>query len=103
MDATIRKLTIVCPAVVEIALIECLDALEPALPGYTILAGEGRGQNMDLPSAAERVRGAMRVFTVQMILPEADIPRILEAVRTACPRPNIAYWVEPVLDFGRLT
>ena len=37
MDATIRKLTIVCPAVVEIALIECLDALEPALPGLSLI------------------------------------------------------------------
>lgn len=102
MDQTLRKLTLVGPAAIESALIDCLDGMEPALPGYTILSGEGRGASADLPSPAERVRGAMRVITVLMILPEREIHPILEAVRQACPRPNIAFWVEPILDFGRL-
>jgi hypothetical protein len=48
------------------------------------------------------VKGAMKIITVLMILPENVIPLVLEAVRVACPRRQISYWIEPVLDFGRL-
>ncbi|MBY9068212.1 DUF3240 family protein [Hyphomonas sp. WL0036] len=102
MDTTLRKLTLVAPALIQVTLMDCLDAIEPALAGYTVLTGEGRGDGADLPTAAERVRGAMRVVTVLMVVPEREIAPILEAVRQACPRPNIAYWVEPILEFGRL-
>jgi hypothetical protein len=57
---------------------------------------------MDLASTAEKVKGAMKIITVLMILPENVIPLVLEAVRVACPRRQISYWIEPVLDFGRL-
>lgn len=102
MDQTLRKLTLVGPVAIESAMIDCLDRLKPDLPGYTIISGEGRGLEADLPSPAERVRGAMRVITVLIILQEMQITPVLEAIREACPRPNIAFWVEPILDFGRL-
>lgn len=102
MDTALRKLTLVCPARIETALVDCLDGLDPALRGYTILRGEGRGASADLPTTAERVRGAMQVITVQIVLPNERISPLLEAVAVACPRPNLAYWIEPILDFGRL-
>jgi hypothetical protein len=57
---------------------------------------------MHLSSSAEKVKGAMRVFAVLIILPEEHINAVLEAIRRACPRRQISYWIEPVLDFGRL-
>lgn len=102
MDAALHKLTIACPASIEAALVDCLDNHRPELPGYTLARGDGRGSLSQLASAGERVRGAMKMILVLIILPEADVPPVLEAVRRACPRPNIAYWIEPVLDFGRL-
>ena len=102
MDTPLRKLTLVCPKSIEPTLLDTLEGLDPALPGYTSQDGLGRGSSMDLASTAEKVKGAMKVFTVTIILPEGGIPVVLEAVRIACPRRQISYWIEPVLDFGRL-
>ncbi|MEZ5945714.1 MAG: DUF3240 family protein [Hyphomonas sp.] len=102
MDTPLRKLTLVCPKSIEPTLLDTLDGLVPELPGYTSQDGLGRGSSMDLASTAEKVKGAMRIFTVIMVLPEDGIAHVLEAVRRACPRRQISYWVEPVLDFGRL-
>ncbi|MEZ6000921.1 DUF3240 family protein [Hyphomonas sp.] len=102
MDSPLRKLTLVCPRSIEPTLLDTLDGLDPPLPGYTSHDGLGRGSSMDLASTAEKVKGAMKIFTVQMVLPENVIPMVLEAVRQACPRRQISYWIEPILDFGRL-
>ena len=102
MDAPLRKLTLVCPKSIEPTLLDTLDGLVPELPGYTSQDGLGRGRSMDLASTAEKVKGAMKIFSVLIILPENHIPAVLEAVRVACPRRQISYWIEPVLDFGRL-
>ncbi|MCB9961599.1 MAG: DUF3240 family protein [Hyphomonas sp.] len=102
MDAPLRKLTLVCPKSIEPTLLDTLEGLTPELPGYTSQDGHGRGASMDLASTAEKVKGAMRIFTVIMVLPESGIGAVLEAVRQACPRRQISYWIEPVLDFGRL-
>ena len=102
MDTPLRKLTLVCPKDIEPTLLDALDGIVPELPGYTILEGMGRGSTMHLASTAEKVKGAMRIFTVQMILPEARITDVLETLRHACSRRQISYWVEPALDFGRL-
>jgi len=37
-----------------------------------------------------------------LILPRERVDSVLETVRVASPRPQIAFWVEPVEDFGRL-
>lgn len=44
----------------------------------------------------------MRIFTVMIVLPEDGIAAVLEAIRLACPRRQISFCTEPVLDFGHL-
>ncbi len=102
MDSPLRKLTLVFPKAIEATVIDTLDGLAPALPGYTSQDGFGRGSSMHLASASEKVKGAMRIFSLLLILPEERIFDVLEAIRCACPRRQISYWVEPVLEFGRL-
>ena len=99
MDSPLRKLTLVCPRSIQPTVLDTLDAIDPPLPGYTSQDGLGHGSSMDLASTAEKV---MKVFTVLMVLPENAIPLVLETIRQACPRRQISYWIEPVLDFGRL-
>lgn len=102
MDTPLRKLSLVAPRNVEATLVDALDAMVPELPGYTSQDGHGRGSSMHLASTAEKVKGAMNIFTLVMVLPEDRINGVLETVRIACPRRQISYWIEPVLDFGRL-
>jgi hypothetical protein len=102
MDSPLRKLTLVCPKSIQPTVLDTLDALDPPLPGYTSHDGLGHGSSLDLASTAEKVKGAMKVFTVLIVMPENAIPLVLETIRQACPRRQISYWIEPVLDFGRL-
>jgi hypothetical protein len=102
MGAPLRKLTIVCPREIEATMADTLNAIEPALPGYTMIEASGRGPKMEPATAGERVRGALRTSVFIAILPPEQIESVMETVRTTCPRPQIAYWVEPVEDFGRL-
>ncbi|PQA86474.1 DUF3240 family protein [Hyphococcus luteus] len=102
MDAPLRKLTIVCPREVEAVLADALDAMEPSVPGYTLVEAHGRGAAMHSASAVEKVRGALRTAMFILILPRERVEDVTETVRGACPRPQISYWVEPVEDFGRL-
>lgn len=102
MDSSLRKLTLVCPKDAGISILDCLDTLKPELPGYTFIDGQGRGRHMDYVTANEKVQGAMRVIMVIVILPEEQIENVLSVVKQTYRRPQISYWVEPVLDFGRL-
>lgn len=103
MGASLRKLTIVCPREIEAVLADALDAMEPTLPGYTMIEAYGRGGAMHPATAAEKVRGALRTAMFILILPHGRVEDVTEAIRSACPRPQLSYWVEPVEDFGRLT
>ena len=102
MGASLRKLTIICPREIEAVMADALDAIEPHLPGYTMIEAHGRGPTMQPATSAERVRGALRTAMFILILPAECIVEVTEAIRLAVPRPQIAYWVEPVEDFGRL-
>lgn len=103
MVASLRKLTLVCPREIQPTLADVLDAIEPALPGYTVVESAGHGPDTQLRSAYEKVRGAIRTSMFQMILPEERVRDVLDVVASGCSRPQIAYWVERVEDFGRLT
>lgn len=103
MGAPLRKLTIICPQEIEAVMADTLDAMEPALPGYTIVEAHGRGGAMRTASAVERVRGALRMAMFILVLPDDRVTGVTELIRSACPRPQISYWVETVEDFGRLT
>lgn len=102
MGTTLRKLSLNFPKAIEATLLDALDDLDPPLSGYSFMEGSGRGASISLASAQERVRGAMRVVRVEIILPEEQIETVLAQIAQAVETPQIAFWVEPILDFGRL-
>ena len=101
MDSTIRKLTLICPQVLQPTFLDMLDNLEN-LPGYTILNALGRGSSIDQMNQQEKVIGAMNTLMVIMILPESQIDEVLSSVTSNFSHTQISYWVEPVLDYARL-
>ncbi len=102
MGASLCKLTITCPHEIEIVLENALDNADPPLPGYTVIRAHGRGEPMQRATSAEKVHGSLRTAMFILILPRERVDSVLETVRVASPRPQIAFWVEPVEDFGRL-
>lgn len=102
MDTSLRKLTLAIPKAIKATIFDVLDDMTPALKGYSFLSAQGRGSGEELTSGPEKVLGASNMILIMLILPEAQISTVLETIRSVCARPKISYWVEPVLDFGRL-
>lgn len=96
------RLTIAFPPAIEARIVELLLEQEPPLPGFTILRGEGHGADFSRASIREQVRGRVDRRLLMLILPQARAGTLLDALRGAVPNPQIAWWLEPVLAFGRL-
>ncbi len=99
---TLVRLTIAFPPALEARILELLLEQEPPLPGFTILRGEGHGADFSRASIREQVRGRVDRRLLMLILPQARTAHLLDALRAAVPNPQIAWWLEPVLEFGRL-
>ncbi len=102
MDTPLRKLTLTCPKAGAVSILDALDDIEPKILGYTFIDGQGRGPHLDYVNASEKVQGAMRVVLIVMVLPEEQIESVLAMIKEVYRRPQLSYWVEPILDFGKL-
>ena len=103
MEEQLCKLTLVYPPSVEDLIIELLLTAEPPLKGFTTWAADGHGLDFAEATVAERVRGRVRRSVMVLVLPRSRLPTLLEAVRINAGVPHVAYWVEPVESFGRLS
>lgn len=97
------KLTIAFPPDLEDDLIEALLDLPEDVGGFTIVSAEGHGQGFSRASVRERVRGRVARRLLYLILEEPRLARVLDHLRNSVSSPLVAYWVEPVLEFGRLS
>ncbi len=100
--APLTRLTIAFPPALEARIVELLLEHEPPLPGFTVLRGEGHGADFSRASVREQVRGRVDRRILMIILPQAHAEALLDALRSAVPNPQVAWWLEPVLAFGRL-
>lgn len=76
--------------------------LKPAIGGFTTFAGHGHGLDFTTASIGERVRGRVERGVLMAVMPRSRASEVLEAIRQKLPVPHMAYWLEPVLDLGRL-
>lgn len=102
MDTSLCKLTITCPRTDTKRITDALDGAQPAIPRYVVVEAVEQGHDTALPSAAERVSGARKISLLTIVLPKGRVEPLIELVRNASSREGVAYWVEPVADFGRL-
>lgn len=103
MEQSLCKLTLVYPPSGEDAIIGLMLASEPPLPGFTTWRADGHGLDFSEASANERVRGRVLRGYLVMVLPRSRLTPLLEEISVKAPIPRLAYWVEPVETFGRLT
>ncbi|MFO1504129.1 MAG: DUF3240 family protein [Steroidobacteraceae bacterium] len=94
-------LTLSCPAEVEEELIDLLREHPQWVSGFTSLTAEGFGSGTTLHSAMEQVRGRSRRRLLQVVLSQANVQPLLEALRSAIPSEEVAWWTVPVNGFGR--
>ncbi len=103
MAGQLCKLTLVYPPSAEDAIVELLLTADPPLGGFTTWPADGHGLDFADATVAERVRGRVSRSVMALILPRSRLPSLLETIRIRVGVPHLAYWVEPIEDFGRLS
>jgi hypothetical protein len=95
------QLTIVYPRAAERqVLAELLDAAT-GLGGFTTLHASGHGQGFERASIEEQVSGRAARGVLVAVMAEDDARALVAVLRERLPSREIAYWLAPVLDFGR--
>ncbi len=102
MDQPLCKLTLVYPPAAEDAVIELLLASEPPLPGFTSWTADGHGMGFDNATPGEKVRGRVRRCVLTLIATRGRTRALLDEIATKLAIPRLLYWLEPVLEVGRL-
>lgn len=101
MNALDTLLTMVFPRSLEEELIDHLLEHPEWVRGFTISQVEGKGEVVRLSGIAEEVRGRARRVQIQTVLNGGDARALIEHLKDSLPNPEVAYWISPVLDFGR--
>lgn len=94
-------LTIVLPQVLEESMVDHLLQHPEYAPGFTTTQVEGHGQSVTRYGIAEEVRGRTRRVQIQVILNGADASLLIAHLKEALPNREVAYWITPVIEFGR--
>ena len=71
------------------------------LDSGTLTAAAGLS-HMTLASASERVRGRVQRRVLWMLIERSRVPCALDAVRAEVASHDVRWWLEPVLETGRL-
>lgn len=95
-------LTLALPAELEEELIDLLRGLPAEVAGFTLMPAEGVGAGATLATTVEQVRGRARRRVVQIVLSNAQVATVVDALRQSLPTPEIAWWTTPLSGFGRL-
>lgn len=70
--------------------------------GFVMLQAEGGSQKEKLPSMIEQVRGRSQRVTFQAVMNLDDARALVAHLRIEESNPEIAYWITPVIEYGRL-
>lgn len=96
------QLTLVSPASLEETVAEYLLAHPEWGGAFTLLHAEGRGSREHTLTPQEQVRGRVARTQFQIVLEADAADRLLDELRRTLPKRDVAWWLMPVLDFGRL-
>lgn len=102
MNTSLVQLTLAFPLALEEQLLGELRELDPDLPGFTILRAQGHGHGYAHASIREQVRGRTERGLMQLVMAGDRAEALVAGLGARLPLVEIAYWLTPVLGFGRL-
>ncbi len=70
--------------------------------GFVTFKAEGGSQKEKLPSMIEQVRGRSQRATIQVVMNLEDARTLIAHLKHEESNPEIAYWITPVIEFGRM-
>ncbi|MBJ7310040.1 DUF3240 family protein [Rugamonas sp. CCM 8940] len=95
-------LTLAIPVSLEEDVLDFL-LLRPAWAGgFSVVDAQGMGRGASLQSTMEKVQGRSRRKLVLIAGVQADLRSLLDELAGEIRNPDVAYWMAPLLDFGRL-
>lgn len=77
-------------------------ASDPPIQGFTTWTAEGHGENFSNVTDAERVRGRVDRSVFNVILAPSRARSLLNRLAQEAPLAHMTYWIEPILEFGRM-
>jgi len=95
-------LTLVCHHLLEERLIDHLLSHPEWVYGFSIFKTEGGSQKERLPSMIEQVRGRSQRVVLQSVMHLEDARALVNHLKLEESNPEMAYWITPVIEFGRL-
>ena len=95
-------LTLVCHRSLEERLVDHLLEHPEWSSGFSVSRIEGGSQKEVLPSMIEQVRGRSQRVQITSVMNIEDARALIDHLKREEANPEIAYWISPVIEFGRL-
>ncbi len=95
-------LTLVCHKTLEERMVDHMLEHPEWVKGFIVGRLEGHSRKEKLPSVLEQVRGRSQRIEIRSVMNHADAQALIAHLKAAEPNPEIAYWISPVTEFGRL-
>ncbi len=95
-------LTLAAPRHLEAELVEQLLDHPDWAAGFTLFNAEGYSTHLEKLSAQELVRGRADRCEVQIVMAAEHAQALLEHLKQCFSKRDVAYWLTPVAEFGRL-
>lgn len=102
MNMNLVQLTLAAPRHLEEELLEQFLAHPAWAEGFTTFHVEGYSRHHDTLSTQELVRGRTERMEVQIVLEAENAQALLAHLKSRFPKRDVAYWMTPVIEFGRL-
>lgn len=96
-------LTLVCHNSLEERLVDHMLEHPEWVPGFTVTRVEGHSQKEHLPSVLEQVRGRSLRIEIRSVMNLEDARALVAHLKAEEKNPEVAYWITPITEFGRLT
>lgn len=95
-------LTMVCHKSLEERLVDHLLEHPEWVSGFSAGQIEGHSLKQHLPSMLEQVRGRSQRIEIRCVMNQQDAQALLAHLKAHEANSEIAYWITPVMEYGRL-
>ena len=95
-------LTLVCHKSLEERMVDHLLEHPEWVSGFSVSPIQGHSQKEKLPSILEQVRGRSQRIEIRTVMNREDAQSLIAHLKIQEPNGEIAYWLMPVIEFGRL-
>lgn len=95
-------LTLVCHKLLEERLVDLLLEHPEWVSGFSTNRIEGHSLKEHLPSMMEQVRGRSQRIEIRCVMNLQDAHALVAHLKAQEANTEIAYWITPVIEYGRL-